>query len=90
MTRLRVAHRLPSHAAPAAQLTTERVWGQLDKASFAVISHVTPAGRPRASGVVYAAEGRRLYVATDPDSWKTRQISDGEEVTVTVPLRRGG
>jgi len=90
MTRLRLAHRHPSHAAPPPQLTTEWVWGQLDKASFAVISYVTPAGRPRASGVVYAAEGRRLYVATDPDSWKARQISDGDEVAVTVPLRRGG
>lgn len=34
--------------------------------------------------------GRRLYVVTAPDSWKARQICDGDEVAVTVPIRRGG
>jgi Pyridoxamine 5'-phosphate oxidase len=72
------------------RITAERVWNELQKASFAVISYVTPAGKPRASGVVYAAAGRRLYVVTAADSWKARQISDGDEVAVTVPIRRGG
>lgn len=76
--------------ASAPRLTAERVWNELQKASFAVISYVTPAGKPRSSGVVYAAAGRRLYVVTAPDSWKARQISDGNEVAVTVPIRRGG
>jgi hypothetical protein len=71
-------------------LTTERVWNEIEKASFAVISYVTPAGKPRSSGVVYAAVGRRLYVVTAADSWKARQLSDGDEVAVTVPIRRGG
>jgi hypothetical protein len=30
----------------AARLTTEQVWHQLAKGSFAVLSHVTPAGEP--------------------------------------------
>ncbi|HEY5987662.1 MAG TPA: pyridoxamine 5'-phosphate oxidase family protein, partial [Streptosporangiaceae bacterium] len=76
--------------ASAPRLTAERVWNELQKASFAVISYVTLAGKPRASGVVYAAAGRRLYVVTAADSWKARQISDGDEVAVTVPIRRGG
>ena len=81
---------------PAAQpttgpaLTTERVWNELEKASFAVISYVTPAGKPRSSGVMCAAAGRRLFVITAPDSWKARQISGGDQVAVTVPIRRGG
>jgi hypothetical protein len=33
---------------------------------------------------------RRLYLVTAPDSWKARQISDGDQVAVTVPIRRGG
>jgi len=90
MTRLQLSRRHPSDAAPGLSLTADRVWEALNKASFAVISYVTPANRPRASGVLYAAQGRRLYVATAPDSWKARQISDGDEVAVTVPLRRGG
>jgi hypothetical protein len=71
-------------------LNTERVWSELEKASFAVISYVTPAGKPRSSGVVCAAAGRRLYVVTAPDSWKARQICDGDEAAVTVLIRRGG
>jgi hypothetical protein len=30
----------------AARLTTEQVWHQLAKASFAVIGYVTPSGEP--------------------------------------------
>jgi hypothetical protein len=77
-------------AAAGPGLTADRVWHEIEKASFAVLSHVTPAGKPRSSGVVYAAVGRRLYVAVDPTGWKARQIADGAEVAVTVPIRRGG
>src|SRR4029453_3383548 len=59
----------------AARLTTEQVWHQIAKASFAVIGYVTPAGEPRSSGVVYKSIGRRLYVAGAPDSWKARPIA---------------
>jgi hypothetical protein len=72
------------------RLTTEQVWHQLARASFAVLSHVTPAGEPRSSGVVYKAIGRRLYVAAAPDSWKARHIAASGRVAVTVPVRRGG
>jgi hypothetical protein len=71
-------------------LTTERVWNEIEKASFAILSYVTPAGKPRSSGVLCAAVGHRLFVVTAADSWKARQISTGDEVAVTVPIRRGG
>jgi hypothetical protein len=71
-------------------LTTERVWNEIEKASFAIISYVTPAGKPRSSGVICATVGHRLYLVTAADSWKARQISNGDEVAVTVPIRRGG
>jgi hypothetical protein len=74
----------------AARLTTEQVWHQVTKASFAVLSHVTPAGEPRTSGVLYKTIGRRLYVVTAPDSWKARHIAASGRVAVTVPVRRGG
>ena len=76
--------------ATGAALTTERVWNELEKISFAVISYVTPAGKPRSSGVMCTAARRRLYLVTAADSWKARQICDGDEVAVTVPVRRGG
>jgi hypothetical protein len=74
----------------AARLTTEQVWQQLAKASFAVLSYVTPAGEPRSSGVLYKTVGQRLYIATAPDSWKARHIARNGRVAVTVPVRRGG
>jgi Pyridoxamine 5'-phosphate oxidase len=74
----------------AARLTTEQVWHQLAKGSFAVLSYVTPAGEPRSSGVLYKTIGRRLYVAVAPDSRKARHVAASGRVAVTVPVRRGG
>jgi hypothetical protein len=77
----------------ASRLTTQQVWHQLAKASFAVLSHVTPAGEPRSSGVMYKTLGRQLYVAVAPDGWKASAclievIPEGTFVTygVGVPL----
>jgi hypothetical protein len=66
------------------------VWRALTKASFAVVSHVNAAGEPRSSGVVYGVADRRMYVAVAADGWKARQVVTGQEVAVTVPIRRGG
>ena len=73
-----------------AHLSSEQVWRQISKASFAVLSHVTPEGEPRSSGVVYRTLGRRLYVAVAPDSWKARHVAVDGRVSLTVPVRRGG
>ena len=72
------------------RLTSRQVWAEIGKASFAIVSHVTPAGGPRSSGVVYAEERHHLYVAVAPDGWKARQITDDRQVAVTIPVRRGG
>jgi hypothetical protein len=68
----------------------EVVWSALAKASFAVVSYVTPEGHPRSSGVVYKLAGRRLFIAVAPEGWKARHIATGSQVAVTVPVRRGG
>lgn len=85
-----IEHKQASAGTGGADVTTEQVWRAVAKASFAVLSHVTPAGEPRSSGVVYATAGRRLYVAVAPDSWKARHITASRRVAVTVPVRRGG
>ena len=72
------------------RLTSEQVWRQIARTSFAVLSHVTPSGEPRSSGVVYRTLGRRLYVAVAPDSWKARHVALDSRVSLTVPVRRGG
>src|SRR5215218_7250006 len=74
----------------AAPLTTEQVWHQVAKASFAVLGYVTPSGQPRSSGVVYKTLGRRLFVAVAPDSWKAKHVAASGRVAVTVLVRRGG
>lgn len=76
-------------AAPS-RIDREQVWQALEKASFAVLGFVTRSGEPRSSGVVYAVEDGHLYTAVAPDSWKARSIADGAQVSVTVPVRRGG
>jgi pyridoxamine 5'-phosphate oxidase-like protein len=70
--------------------TTEQVWREIEKASFAVVGYITPAGEARSSGVVYKTVGKRLYFAVSPESWKARHIAASKRVSVTVPVHRGG
>ena len=80
----------PSRPEASPSPLTDLAWRAIEKASFAVISYVTPSGEPRSSGVVYATAARRIYVAVAPDSWKARHIASSGHVSVTVPVRRGG
>jgi hypothetical protein len=72
------------------RLTSEQVWAEVARASFAVLGYSTPSGEPRSSGVVYKTVGGRLYVAVAPNGWKARHIAMSGRVAVTVPVRRGG
>jgi hypothetical protein len=72
------------------RLTASQVWDAVTHQSFAVLSHITPAGTPRSSGVIYAVAGGRMFVAVARDSWKARHIGLDGSVAVTVPVRRGG
>jgi len=80
----------PAARTQAARLTSEQVWHALARASFAVVSYVTPQGAPRSSGIIYKTVGRRLVLAVASYSWKARHIPAGGQVAVTVPVRRGG
>ncbi|HEY3334378.1 MAG TPA: pyridoxamine 5'-phosphate oxidase family protein [Candidatus Limnocylindrales bacterium] len=71
-------------------LCCDDVWRAIEGASFAVLAHTNAAGDPRSSGIVYAVVDRHLYVAVAPDGWKARQIANGDAVSVTVTVRRGG
>lgn len=79
-----------AHEGGVPRLTSEEVWRAIAKRSFAVLGYVTPAGDPRSAGVMYLARGRRLYIATGPESWKARHIPLSRRVSVTVTVRRGG
>ncbi|KUL23473.1 pyridoxamine 5'-phosphate oxidase family protein [Actinoplanes awajinensis] len=76
--------------AAARALTAQQIWTMLTRRTFAVLSHVTPGGAPRSSGVVYAVSGHRMFAVVAVDSWKARHIAADPHVAVTVPIRRGG
>jgi hypothetical protein len=69
---------------------SDTIWRAVEKATFAVLGYVTPAGEPRTSGVMYAVQDRHLFVSVAADSWKARHIHAGDQVSVTVTVHRGG
>lgn len=83
-------HETAREEVEAPRLTCDACWRAIGKASFAVVSHVNAAGEPRSSGVVYGLANHRLYTVVSADSWKAKQITSGQRVAVTVPVRRGG
>jgi len=87
---VRAAKRPDGSWPAAADLTSDQIWSELARESFAVISHVTPHGQPRSSGVIYAIADHRMFVVVAPDSFKARQIPATGTVAVTVPVHRGG
>lgn len=80
----------PLNRGSGPRLTAQEVWRTVSRHSFAVLSHVTAAGLPRSSGVVYAVSGDRMLIAVARDSWKARHIGTDGPVSVTVPIHRGG
>ncbi|MAT07095.1 MAG: hypothetical protein CL424_18840 [Acidimicrobiaceae bacterium] len=72
---------------PKQQARVRRV---LRKGAFAVLSTVSPAGRPHAAGVVYdTAPGEdALYVHTMRSSRKARNIAENAHVGVVVSVKR--
>lgn len=73
----------------SAPITTQRVWSELRKRSFAVLSYVTPGGEARSAGIVYVVVGDKLYIRVAADSWKARHIRRNPNVAlnVTIPKR---
>jgi hypothetical protein len=77
-------------SARPSRVTSTSAWRELARQSFGVLSHVNAAGEPRSSGVVYELVGHHLYIAVAPDGWKAREVETGSQVSMTVPVRRGG
>ena len=56
-----------------AKVTSEQVWREIEKRSFAVLGFVTPRGEARTAGIIYTVRDRQVYIVTGRDSWKARQ-----------------
>jgi hypothetical protein len=74
--------------ASTARPTLDLVRRTLQRRSFAVLSTVSPAGRPHAAGVAYSLAGDDLYLSTMRESRKARNLVANPWAGVVVPVRR--
>jgi len=74
---------------PAA-MTSEQVWRTLARQPFLVVAMVNREGQGRSVGISPAVEGDDVWFAADEAGWKVTHLRHQPEVSVTVPVRRGG
>ena len=72
----------------AAPVSTDLVWEEIEKRSFAVLSYVNPKGRARSSGIVYVPVDRVLYVRVAKQSWKAKHIRLNPHVALNVTISK--
>lgn len=70
------------------QLSSAQVWQAIEKEVFAVIGMVTARGEARTVGVVYIAQGGKLYIGTGKETWKARHIRQNPHVSITIPIAK--
>lgn len=70
------------------QLTSNQVWEEVDRNTFAVLGMVTANGEPRTVGVVYVVDDRKLYIGAERTAWKTKHIERNPNVSLTVPIAK--
>ena len=70
------------------QLTCEQVWNELEKEIFAVLGMVTASGEARTVGIVYTVHYRKIFIATEKNSWKARHTQNNPHVSLTVPIAK--
>ena len=58
------------------------------KRSFGVLATASAANRPLATGVLYAAVGRDIYISTLGSSVKARNVRENPRVALSIPVRR--
>jgi len=68
------------------QLTSQQIWDEVEKNTFAVLGMVTAKGEPRTVGIVYVVDDHKLYIGADTTAWKTKHIKGNPHVSVTVPI----
>lgn len=71
------------------KLTSDKVWEEIEKESFAVLGMVTVENEARTVGIVYVVRDRRLYIASRRDAWKVRHIEQNAHVSLTIPIHKG-
>lgn len=64
----------------------EEIEKLLARNHFCVLATVSEKGLPQSTGVIYCSKGFDLYIYTEPQSKKARNISRNPKVSVTVPV----
>lgn len=68
------------------QLTSQQIWAEVEKNTFAVLGMVTAKGEPRTVGIVYVVDDHKLYIGADRTAWKTKHIETNPHVSATVAI----
>ena len=68
------------------QLSSNQVWKEIERNSFAVLGMVTAKGEPRTVGIVYVVDNRKLYIGAEPGAWKTKHITGNSHVSLTIAV----
>ncbi|MCC2336531.1 hypothetical protein [Cellulomonas wangsupingiae] len=77
------------HDAPT-PVTSEQVWRTLARQPFLVVAMVNRRGEGRSVGVSPAVDGDDVWFAATATDWKVDHLRHQPEVSLTVPVRRGG
>ncbi|MDD9943519.1 MAG: pyridoxamine 5'-phosphate oxidase family protein [Myxococcales bacterium] len=67
-----------------APVTTDSIWEELGRQTFAVLGMVNAKGEARTAGIVYTVHQRKLYIATDKESWKAKHVGGNGHVSLTI------
>jgi hypothetical protein len=70
------------------QLSADQVWEAVEKELFAVLGMVNATGEARTVGIVYIVRDRKLYIASESDTWKVRHVAANPHVSLTIPIAK--
>ena len=71
-----------------APISSDLVWKEIEKRSFAVLSYVNPKGQARSAGIVYVVIDGVLYVRVAKASWKAKHILLNPHVALNVTISK--
>jgi hypothetical protein len=78
----------PSHDSKPATPTFAQVERAIQRRSFCILATASPTNRPHAAGVLYAYAEGALYISTERESRKARNIAANPAAFISIPVRR--
>lgn len=69
-----------------ADLTSKRVWQEIDRNIFAILGMVTAKHEARTVGITYIVDDQKLFITSQKTAWKVRHIAQNSAVSMTIPI----